>query len=218
MPSTPIPARYPTAAVTERLTGLLHLRSHGQDFDIEAADAARVGEFLDAYEGQPLNEDERFALMELIVASYDESVSAGGSDDGRWQRIRGHLLGRFDLHGYTVQYWSSPDDEDAEAADNGFAITGRMREVMTVVYGPRERWPRRPYCIMRFIDWPAAQAESGMRMDALDISDERDGTFELSWSKYRDRPYGTERFASAADAVAYALGQFGVAPDRWSTL
>jgi hypothetical protein len=111
--SCPRQREYPTAAAIARLTEMLHLPPGGQDWEIMVADAPRVGEFLDTYERQPLDDDERFTLMELIVASYDDLLRDGGDADGRlWERPRRHLLGGFDLHGYTVQYWSLPDEDE----------------------------------------------------------------------------------------------------------
>src|SRR5438876_493 len=105
MATTAIQPRYPTAAAIERLTEMLHLPPGGQDWEIETADAARVGEFLDAYEAGGLDDDERFALMAMIVASYDDRLSESRPRDYLpWQRIRRHLWERFDLHGFTVQY------------------------------------------------------------------------------------------------------------------
>ena len=214
MATTAIQPRYPTAAAIERLTAMLHLPPGGQDWEIEVADADRVGEFLDSYERQPLEPDDRFALMALIVASYDDHLRGGGDADGRvWDRLRRHLLGDFGLHGYTVQYWSLPDgDYDP---DHVFAFTGRAREVMAAVYGPRERWPRRPSSVKTYTDRPDPVVPDAP-LNAMDISDERDGSFALWWSKFGDRPCGERRgFATVDDAVAFAAREFGVAAERW---
>jgi hypothetical protein len=212
VPPPAIHARYATGAATRRLSKLLHLRDHVQDWEIETADPHRVAEFLDAYEGLSSDEDERFAMMGLLVASYDELLGFGADDAGYWERLHRHLIDRFDLHGFTVQYWSLPDGDDAEAAVDGFAVSGRMRQVMTTMYGPRERWPRRPFAVMRFVG-RQEPTSLGVRVDSMDISDERDGTFALWWSKFGDRPCGTWRSPSVADAIAYASREFsGPAP------
>src|SRR5688572_661051 len=140
-----IDARYPTAAAIERLTDLLRLPPGDQDWEIEIADARRVGEFLDAYEREPLDDDERFALMALIVASYDELLMDGHEDQQQWNRVRRHLVERFDLHEYTVQYWSLPDEDDDP--DRIFQVTPRARKIMQTMFGPRDRWPRRPVAV-----------------------------------------------------------------------
>jgi hypothetical protein len=213
MPTPTIQPRYPTAAAIERLTEMFRLPPGGQDWEIEVADAARLGEFLDGYERQPLGDDERFTLMELIVASYDELLEGGGQDRPEdWARVRLHLLQRFDLHGYTVQYWSLPDEDDPE---NGFAVTGRMREVIAGFFGPRERWPRRPFVVRRYIDGPDPRVP-GAALDVLDISDNRDESFTLSWSRYGRRRPGERVFPTVAQAEEFAARAFGVARSRWA--
>jgi hypothetical protein len=205
MPHSRIELRFPTAAAVDRLTADLRLPPGGQDWEIEVADAARVGEFLDAYEAGGLDDDERFALMALVVASYDELLQACGDADRQvWARLRGHLLGEFGLHAYTVQHWSLPDHDDDP--DHVFLFTALAREVMAAVYGPREQWPREPFVVRRF----------NSLSETMDICDERDGTFALGWSTSPNRPHGQRRgFPSVADAVAFAAREFGVPPERW---
>lgn len=206
--------RYSSADAIARLTQLLNLPDWGQDWEIEVAAAARVGEFLDVYESHTLEEDERFALMELIIASYDDLLREGRTDEAERHggRLRRHLLEHFDLHGYTVQYWALPDEDDAE---NVFPVTPLVRQVMTAVFGPRDRWPRRPILIKRFIDWANPVVPGGW-LDVLQLSDNRDGSgYTLWWSRYRDRPAGERQFATVAEAMAYAAREFGVPPERW---
>lgn len=218
MRTSAIPPRHPTAAAIARLTGMLRLPAYGQDWEIEVADPGRVAEFLDVYEGQPLDEDERFTLMELIVGSFDELLAEGHGPGGQWRRIRPHLLERFDLHGYTVQYWSLPDAEDAAAAQDGFEFTPLARELMMAVYGPRERWPRPPVLVKRFIDRPEPVLP-GVPLNVLHISDNRDGTgYTLWWCTYGERTAGERVFPSVDEAVRYAAEAFGVAPHRWQNM
>ena len=151
MSVTPIPQRFPTAAAIQSLDAALYLPLRRQDWEIEVADAARVGEFLDLYECGKLDEDERFSLMSLVVASYDELLRESG-DRGHhlWARIRRHLVDHFALHAYTVQGWSFPDEDDDYDPDEVFPFTPYAREVMAAKYGPRDCWPRRPFSVKRF--------------------------------------------------------------------
>jgi hypothetical protein len=111
-----------------------------------------------------------------------------------------------------VQYWSLPDEDDPE---NVFPFTPLAREVMEAVFGPRERWPRRPIVVKRFIDWPNPVV-AGVALNCIDLADNRDGSgYTLWWSRYGDRPNGEQRFATAADALAYAERVLGVPPRQW---
>lgn len=203
-------SRYPTAAAIERLSADLGLSKVGQDWEIEAADSHRVKEFLDYYDTRQLNDDERFTLMSLIVASFDERLYAG-RDDVLHHRIVACLIERFDVLNYLVQYWASPDETDEEAADDAFNFTPIARQIMESKYGGRDNWPRTPRLIKRA---NRLLPEEGV-YDWAGIADNRDGTFELSWSKIAGRESGSREFSSIDEAVECAACQLGVAVDAW---
>lgn len=215
MDTRAIQPRYPTAAAIAQLTAILNLPPCCQDWEIEVADPDRVGEFLDVYERQPLDDDGKFALMALIVASYDELLAEHSNETRYRERIRRHLLDQFDLHAYTVQYWSLPDDEDTAAARDGWSFTPFARELMAAVYGPREHWPRRPFVVKRFIDWPEPVV-AGVALNVMQISDESDGHYQLWWSKYGERSAGKCEFPTVDEAIEYATRTFEIPPDRWT--
>jgi len=97
-----------------------------QDWEHECADPARLGEFLDLYERGDLSDDDRFALMALIVSSFDDWLLAGGTDDAVLQRVRGHLVADLSLHEHTIHYWCLLEESDL---DNVFHATPFMREI-----------------------------------------------------------------------------------------
>jgi len=97
-----------------------------QDWDIESADPRRLGEFLDLYETEPLPEDDKFALMALIVASFDDWLGDGGTDGTVVARIREHLDREFALHEATVHYWCLFDEPDPAEC---FIVTPFLREI-----------------------------------------------------------------------------------------
>ncbi|MGC3957522.1 MAG: hypothetical protein QM813_06055 [Verrucomicrobiota bacterium] len=131
--------RCSTAAAIDRLCQRFQLFPNVQDWEIVVADPERIREFLDAYEKEPFDDDERFTLMALLIASFDDLLRENRDDPEAWHRLHAHLRRRFDLHGYTVQYWSLADQDELT---EGFAITPRVQEVMGEVFGDRSRWPR----------------------------------------------------------------------------
>lgn len=98
--------RFASAKAIYRVTSDLKKPATGQDWEQEFADADRVSDFLDYYDSAQLNNDERYALMELIVASFDELL-ASGKRNSEWQaRIVEHQTNRFNLFNDLVQYWA----------------------------------------------------------------------------------------------------------------
>ena len=99
--------RYPSAASIAKLAERFNLpnRPSAQDWEVEVAGFARAGDFLDA-NPYPANSDEnRFLLMELIVASLDEGASSGAQLGELRSRTRRLLLRDPRLHAPTLS-WS----------------------------------------------------------------------------------------------------------------
>lgn len=200
-------SRYPTGAAIDRLSADLSLTEVGQDWEIEAADPHRVMEFLDYYDTRQLNDDERFTLMSLIVASFDERLSIA-PDDVLQDRIVTSLSAGFDLFNCLVQYWALPD---VDGVDDVFNFTPIARRIMQSKYGDRENWPRTPFLIMRA---ETLLREQGV-YDSVSIADNRDGTFELWWSKIAGRDSGCRDFSSIDEATHFARCQFGIEDEVW---
>jgi hypothetical protein len=95
-----------------------------QDWQWEVADAARIDEFLCAYESGELSDDELFTLMETILQSFEELRS---SSDPRWQRVLDILDRNVDLHAYSIWYWSALD---AEESKEQFWVSPFLRPVL----------------------------------------------------------------------------------------
>jgi hypothetical protein len=102
----------------------LHVTEGGQDWALEVSDPERTGEFLDVYETQPLDDEERYELLELIIASFDLYLGRG-PDDRMTARVRRHLIESFEEHRHTVEYWARLREPETA----GWAITPLMREV-----------------------------------------------------------------------------------------
>jgi hypothetical protein len=117
-----------TSKPLDRLAKLIaiDIEACGQDWDLVCADPDRIEEFCDIYERESLNDVEKSELMRMIVASYDQDLERGSRSESVWQRIVRLLETEFALHKEIVEYWSLPEETDAE---NVFPVTRLMREV-----------------------------------------------------------------------------------------
>ncbi|NTX36685.1 hypothetical protein HUA78_19750 [Myxococcus sp. CA033] len=104
-------------ASIEKLTAALALPATGQeqDWDAELADAARIGEFLHAYQNLPLTPDDRIALMALILASVEIRLSVGLDVADYWEQIAAMLGRERDLYREMIGYWACEGENDPEA-------------------------------------------------------------------------------------------------------
>lgn len=122
---------YITKNAIESLNKKLQLPKFGpysQDWEYELADSSRVNEFISFYESAELSQDEKFALMSLIVSSFDDAISEGKNQEETWERIKKHLIQDLVVHRQTILYWSIAEEELNEF-DNGFCITPYMRQI-----------------------------------------------------------------------------------------
>ncbi|MDO3410141.1 hypothetical protein QWJ34_10245 [Saccharibacillus sp. CPCC 101409] len=85
-----------------------------QDWEYVAGDPERIDEFLNVYEQAELTIDERFALMIIIISSYDDWLSTASESRDEWPRIAAHLVRNSSIHWNTVEYWSLLDEDDPE--------------------------------------------------------------------------------------------------------
>lgn len=121
--------KYVTKRAIEGLVQKVNLPSpdeFSQDWEVEVSDSSRISEFLCAYENIELNIDEKFALMIVIISSFDDAVAEGQTEESTAKRIRYHLLQDIGIHMNTIRYWSMLDEDDL---DNCFAVTAFMREI-----------------------------------------------------------------------------------------
>src|SRR5262245_55245848 len=109
----------------DRVAALVGAGHWGQDWGIENAEPERVEVFCDAYDRLELSSDERFALMILIVASWDERAR-DDAEPALVRRIRALLQRDFAIHFHTVRYWACLDHPEE---DDGYRITPEMRSL-----------------------------------------------------------------------------------------
>ena len=106
-----------------------------QDWPLEVADASRVGEFLELFGSETLSPEEKFALMSLVICSFDELE---GEVDPGWQKIRTLLIADAKLFASLIVYWSclsesKPGTWHFEPEEHCFHLTSKMRGVLQEV-------------------------------------------------------------------------------------
>ncbi|KAB2901006.1 MAG: hypothetical protein F9K40_08815 [Kofleriaceae bacterium] len=124
-----------TAGAISKLTRMLELPASGaeQDWELELCDAARIDEFVRLYETGELDDEDRRALMSLIVASADDALGAGGTIPAQQARIAALLVRDAHLHLALLDYWSQGEIDEPEAQ---FLISPWIREVRRGVPEP----------------------------------------------------------------------------------
>lgn len=109
-----------------------------QDWPLEVADSSRLDEFIDLLK-RAESDDDRFALMELVLYSLDEANPAKQRE--AWRTIETMLEQAPGLYACEILYWSLGDETagawkmDDLAENEGFSITPLMRAVLTRVAG-----------------------------------------------------------------------------------
>jgi hypothetical protein len=132
--------RYPTPAIKARVNGRFDLMDDplNQDWPLEVSNGKRVEEFLDAYDQEPWNDDERYAVMELILYSYEDCLHREEQENSLLRdRLRPILLRDFELHRPTIEYWCcfNLSPEEAEIPDYLFRPTPLLRSVWAEATG-----------------------------------------------------------------------------------
>ncbi|ELP29797.1 hypothetical protein RBSWK_06258 [Rhodopirellula baltica SWK14] len=120
--------RFPTREAIARLASRFDVPNepHMQDWEWEVADPSRLDEYLKAYNGAELSDDERFTLMETIIRAFDDLPVPLDADE-RWQVTLSILDENIDLHAYSVWYWS---DLEYELSDETWRVTPFLRKLV----------------------------------------------------------------------------------------
>lgn len=124
--------KYVTGEAIESLVKKLSLPKPGpftQDWEYEVVDDTRINEFLSFYESSSLNEEEKFALMIIIIGSLNDATVTGDVDESILRKAKELLLKDIAIHTNTILYWSL-ENEDLEDC---FAITPFIRCVKEII-------------------------------------------------------------------------------------
>ena len=125
--------RYPTRAGREALAAHLGLTINpfSQDWEWEVAKPENFARWLALYRQEPLTDDERFSLMEMLVQCVEELAPVHGPREQvdslvEWQAVAALLRANPWLHGSTIGYWSVFGQDDPEGQ---FRVSQSMRRV-----------------------------------------------------------------------------------------
>ena len=98
-----------------------------QDWDLVMADPSWIPQLLNAYLKGNFTDDEKFAIMELMIASFDDLVASEVlTTNEHWHSCKSILRTEYWLHISTILYWSVPDKQDL---DEAFPISKYIRPI-----------------------------------------------------------------------------------------
>ena len=129
--------RYATPAVEQQLSQQLGLPWHKpmQDWDLTCANSHRIHEFLAYYQHSTCSDDERFALMQLIMASFDDFLEEyERMDVSLWDVASSLLHQSCNLHITTIYHWALPWHKNN--TDRHYKLTPYIRPIWDAVKHP----------------------------------------------------------------------------------
>lgn len=128
--------KYPLGVTPEARDSLIEKfnlsDAHYIDWEIIVAAPSRLHEFIHGYRSYNWSVDEKYALMAIIVASYEEALKQNREEETIWNEIRAILVTDKEIHTETITTWSLKEEEyTQEEIDDGdgFLVTKRMIEV-----------------------------------------------------------------------------------------
>lgn len=160
----PIPReRHPTAAARSSLSKRLGFQDSDeiQDWEIFFQNPARLGEFLALYRNGGLDRDEKFLLMDLILASAADAAPVNLQAD-HWKAIEAALNTDYETHHWLVWHWAAID-ETTGIAYNSNNISRRLQRILAD----------------RFAEQPRRQGDT-----PPEPAMPPDGPFSIFWRKY----------------------------------
>lgn len=122
--------RHPSRISEEKLSKRLGLfwDEETQDWDLIVSDPSKLDIFLNVYQTELKDDDDKFTLMGLIIASFDDCLEETNTDfEKKWKVCRTILEKECFLHYSSIMYWSFLEGKDEESI---FSLTPYMREVL----------------------------------------------------------------------------------------
>ena len=99
---------------------------YDQDWEIEAADPAKLELYLNAYHTDANTDDDRFTLMALVLDAFEEHHHPDDPIWPYWDRIKVLLERDIAIHRDHIEYYQSYDEDNGESM---FPITQAMRQI-----------------------------------------------------------------------------------------
>jgi hypothetical protein len=123
--------RYSLPAVERKLSEALDLAwdSSMQDWNFVNANPDILPQLVDLLVNQVLSDDEQFSAMCLAVASYDEALLGGATDETIWSSLEERMTMRPELYVSIVWYWAQPALRGEESFAVSAAMTGVWKKV-----------------------------------------------------------------------------------------
>lgn len=121
--------KYPSSLSEEKLAKRLGLYWDNtiQDWELVVSDFGRINDFLNLYQKELYDDDDKFTLMGLIVSSFDNGISDFNVEtETNWRICKAILENECYLHYSIIKYWSLLEEKDTK---NAFSITPYMREI-----------------------------------------------------------------------------------------
>lgn len=116
-----------TAAKVSKLLGI-SATGNEQDWAIEFANKDRIQEFLDMLKTSSLSASEKYAIISLILASYDEYLFQNiDTDETLWLEIINAVNGNRKDYDDILNYWALWSEKGNE---NLFSITPHVRKYL----------------------------------------------------------------------------------------
>ncbi|MBP3610798.1 MAG: hypothetical protein J6J42_10755 [Lachnospiraceae bacterium] len=120
--------RYPSKETINRLTNELKLigtDKYTQDWEYEVANVERLQDYIEYYQKEDRNSNEKVALMRIMLEAYNDYVIMNPNEIMYWNTIKQLLEQDFCIHSETIKYWSCEEEE----LENCFAITAFVRTI-----------------------------------------------------------------------------------------
>ena len=120
--------KYASKETIIRLTNELHLEGADeftQDWECEVANIGQLHSYIEYYQKEKLNVNEKATLMRIILEAYNDFVTLNTQESMYWNMIKQLLEYDYFIHEETIKYWSC----EGEDLENCFTITAYVRSI-----------------------------------------------------------------------------------------